>query len=410
MRKRILAVALTLDSDGLPVDPTAAYQTIAKAEAINGIGTVEHSREFLRAMVAKGRGRLNGAHFFLASLLDSQQRGELYARRPFCKTIFTSNFDPYLQTSLQLIGVLYSMTDRPELRVDPGHLEESDEAVHLVYVHGSVHRPYLASTEQELRRLRDTNAPVFRAYLETHGVIVIGYSGWDDCIMKALQECTNFSSNLYWCDVFPAEDAPSRLSDQALRILNQFPGRAFYVPLGDQGADGFMGSLFQSLARRQGIPTLLLDPFVALHRRLLGVSLQGVMLTRFDRGGASHTLTDDLAVPAEELRSEALLALEGASVALRQTTGDGHHDEVSVVYLLRNALNRYFAGEAEEAIALWTSIAELPRATAADKAKALVNLAVASSQANKHDAAVGLLTRAVQLPGAPADQSRARLF
>jgi hypothetical protein len=54
-----------------------------------------------------GRSDLNAAHFFLASLLELQQSGELWELRPFCRTIFTTNFDTLLQNALQFVNLLY---------------------------------------------------------------------------------------------------------------------------------------------------------------------------------------------------------------------------------------------------------------------------------------------------------------
>jgi hypothetical protein len=53
---------------------------------------------------------------------------------------FTTNFDPLLQTSLQLYQQLYFMTDGGDLRHDPGQLLDNPHALHLVYAHGLLRR------------------------------------------------------------------------------------------------------------------------------------------------------------------------------------------------------------------------------------------------------------------------------
>ncbi len=400
-----------LGDDGLPTDCTAAYQTVSRARAIGGIGTVREARDFLRTMIAKSRGRLNGAHFFLAALLDAQRRGNLHGKRPFCRTIFTTNFDSLLQTSLQLMGVLYYMTDRPELPLEPGHLVEDDEAIHLVYTHGSVHRPYLANTEEELKHLRVSNAPIFAPYLQDHGVIVVGYSGWHDTLVAALGRCINFAGNLYWCDVFSTPDAPGRLSRYARKLMGSERGRRFYVPLGPEGADGLMGLLFQELVQ-EGIPRLLIDPFVGLADLLSGLSVEGLTLKRYAAGIAPETsrpgtpkVHAEEKVRAKDLLEKAVDALRSASWGLK-TEGSGTSEGKPDVagYLISAALERSFAGHLDEAMALWTTAIELPGTPPEQIAKALNNRGLAYGQRGDTAREIADYTRVIELPGAPPDQ------
>jgi tetratricopeptide (TPR) repeat protein len=409
---RRLETGCRVDLDGthLPIDPTAAYQTLCRKQAAGGIATVQQAREFLRAMVGPSTSRLNGAHFFLAAVLDAQRRRELTGTRPFCRTIFTTNFDPLLQVALQLMGVLYYMTDRPELTIDPGHMLEDDAAVHLVYAHGSIHRPYLANDPDALAGLKTANAGVFRSYLEDHGVIVVGYSGWDDSLMAALVECTNFANNLYWCDVVPATDALERLSPYALGLLAKRGGR-FYVPLGPGGADSLMGLFFQELVRDQGIPRLLTDPFAGVAEQLGRLDLTGVSLRRYGRGTArpagARTMEpapDVLAVAADELRIESVRLLERASGGLWRGDGGGPDAGATARHLLSAALERSLAGQADEAVELWSAVIKLTGAPAEQVALALVNRGVALGKREEWTRAEGDFTAAIDLPGAPAEQ------
>src|SRR5262245_35807896 len=125
-----------LDRQGLPLDPEVAYQLLfgyrtanalfasAPAPPLRYIDRLRKSRpvaapkvlageEFVRKFLQEmldfgdrltdeggqtddntmGPGKLNGAHRFLAALLKLQQTGELAEQRPFCRTIFTTNFD-----------------------------------------------------------------------------------------------------------------------------------------------------------------------------------------------------------------------------------------------------------------------------------------------------------------------------
>jgi hypothetical protein len=110
-----------------------------------------------------GRNNLNAAHFFLASLLQLQQTGRLWQIRASCRTIFTTNFDTLLQYALQLVDVLYCLTDRPERGLAPSDFPEDEPYIQLVYTHGSILRHNTASTNEELRTLSEKNAEVLKS-------------------------------------------------------------------------------------------------------------------------------------------------------------------------------------------------------------------------------------------------------
>jgi hypothetical protein len=114
-----------------------------------------------------------------------------FARRTcaFCRTIFTTNFDTLLQNSLQMVNLLYTVTDRPERRLDRSEFAGDELAIHLVYTHGSILRHNPASATDELDGLAEQNVEVLRDQLESRDVIVIGYSGWNDGLMTALRRC-----------------------------------------------------------------------------------------------------------------------------------------------------------------------------------------------------------------------------
>src|SRR4029077_8318381 len=162
-----------LDKDGLPKKPTAAYQLLftyreanelfAASENASSRSFVRHQRGIAKAdpktrvlagqkflqdfqryvfdpagtpesdvrgwehdYYTSGRNRLNGAHFFLASLLELQQTGRLWQMRPFCRTLFTTNFDTMLQDALQLVNVLYRVTDLPKHGLDDSDFPEDE--------------------------------------------------------------------------------------------------------------------------------------------------------------------------------------------------------------------------------------------------------------------------------------------
>ena len=299
--------ALDLDAKGLPADPGAAYQhlfdyRVAHAlvsdvrhakpsyldrlqKAVSGGDRVEspaasprsrafqaviHSWEqdqkkrnsgeafvkgFLRNVMdpggehgfgSTGRIGLNPAHIHLAALLEAQQLARPWSTDAFCRAILTTNFDTLLQNSLQMVNLLYRLSDGPERGFDAGELQVEEGPVHLVYVHGSVLRHNPASTIDELDGLAKKNVEVLSAYLESRDIIVIGYSGWSDTLMAALSRCDPTRHTIHWCDVRPGP-AP-----HVARLLRGGAGDSTYVCLGQAGADGLMRALYEGLVPAEG--------------------------------------------------------------------------------------------------------------------------------------------------------------
>jgi hypothetical protein len=247
--------AVKLNPVGLPLDPSAAYRSLFAMRLSNpafydgfGNGT-DFLKEFLRHFLNPGWAQLNDAHFLLGCALELQQWGSLRACTPFARRIFTTNFDTLLQQTLQQVGVLYTISDRPAAGFTADEFSiEDEEAIHLVYAHGSILRHNPANTDDEILRLQELNATIITPWLEQHGVIVIGYGGWEDGIMAALSACRRFKRGLYWCDVHPVEDTPNKLPTNVLRLLGQGPTERFYVPMAEGGASQFMASLYEALA------------------------------------------------------------------------------------------------------------------------------------------------------------------
>jgi hypothetical protein len=188
-----------------------------------------------------GRNRLNAAHIHLAALLEAQQLGREWGTRAFCRTIITTNFDTLLQNALQMVNLLYRLTDRPENGLHHEDFRAEEGPIHLVYTHGSILRHNPASSMDELDGLAGKNIDVLRSYLESRDVIAVGYSGWNDGLMAALRRCQPGRHQVYWCDVL------SQPSSYVASFLNERAGNAAYIHLGESGADGLMRALYKAL-------------------------------------------------------------------------------------------------------------------------------------------------------------------
>lgn len=280
---------VALDREGLPRNPGAAYQSLFTFDAANllfarteketrtrekrsWIGRLKQRRErartgeerpegnptigagfvkgFLRYVLdpgcesgygSLGRNSLNPANIYLAALLEAQQLGLQWKNRAFCRTLITTNFDTLLQNALQMVNLLYRITDRPEHGFELSDFQLEESVIHLIYAHGSILRHNPASTIEELGGLATRNIEVLREYLESRDVIAIGYSGWNDGLMAALRRCDPKRHNVYWCGV--DSEPPSHIAT----FLNERAGSAAYVDLGKAGADSLMRALYLAL-------------------------------------------------------------------------------------------------------------------------------------------------------------------
>lgn len=435
--------------DGLPDAESIpnAYKHIFSQQRTGGLNTPSDARAYIRQLTLPKaqKTRLNGTHFYLASLLSLQeQRGEsgeprvYIGKRPFARTIFTTNFDPLLQVSLQLFQLLYYMTDRPEqLAADALHTD-GHPAVHLFYAHGSVHRPFLANTDSEIGSLRAKNAQGLSGYLSQHGVIVLGYAGWDDCLLRALKQTSTFANNLYWL-----ARGESSLTEDVKQFLASHPN-AHWVEISDGGQ--WMAALHRRLCPSMPFTELLADPIPFVRRRIESVDLTNIetepqestaqpqdgsdlwasvrptdtrptpeefrgqvigLLSDFEKTFERHSAAIDARIQLKRIEHQADLAfgkrdwsrareLYVAVVSDREASR-----EQRARALIRRADASWRLYELSEAIADCTRVIEMPDAPTAEVAHALVRRGVIYGEQGKREEALADYTRVIEMPDAP---------
>ncbi len=258
----LVLTASGLPDQSIPANIGTAYQAAMR----HGIGSPALRRDYIMHLITKAGDVTNIAHLFLASIFAAQDGSEWGLGVPFCRTLFTTNFDPLMQRALQMMGMLYYISDRPA-SLDSA-LEFPRQGVHLVYSHGSLFSYRLANTDSEIRRVVAEQDRSLVSFFEQHGVVVIGYSGWSDVCMDALLRCGEFRHNLYWCDIHRPDMASSCLRPEAFSLLRKHRGNAFYVPI--YGADTLLQALHISLGLGEA-PELVSSPLSAAARRLNSV-------------------------------------------------------------------------------------------------------------------------------------------
>jgi len=360
---------ITLGDDDLPTNEciTEAYKLALSADCSCGLSTPDEVRRYYAAMVARVGNKLNQSHLFLASLVAEQP--QLFG------TIFTTNLDPLLQRAMQMVNVPYFVSDRPEAMQHPDD-DDAVEALHLVYAHGSIYRYLLLNSPEQIEEYATRNQSLLQEYFRKHAVLIIGYSGWDDAITRALKSVGQFDHNLYWCDRGSTPTA-SGLSPIALDILKKH-SNAFYVPI--KGADELMRELHQAVTGYT-LPRLCREPITVITRQLELCDLTGMNISRTEaqeEGGFGHSTRagrpySGAARPSTDpsdfgMRDEPALAtgrelLDFESILLRLKDADRHFKGTSEVApdaksLLRArvldrlalATDLYFSQKSSEAI------------------------------------------------------------
>jgi tetratricopeptide (TPR) repeat protein len=387
-----------LGSDGVPElavpnDVGLAYQAVMAEGLMNN----KMRRQYLRDAIARSYPKVNGAHIFLAGILEVQETWDWGA--PFCRTIFTTNFDPLLQRSLQLVNKLYYMTDRPDVLEPPD--DDQSEAIHLVYTHGSVHRYDLLNTEDQIKHAKEQNAPALIDYFRRHGVIVIGYSGWADTTMEALSSCASFDSNLYWCDIHAASEAETRLRPEVLEILQRPEKGAYYVPIA--GADEAMRLLHGEL-KLGPVPKFIRSPVATIIDQLKSIEVPSEVAASIkpEATPLSTSLKSLLDGTLTRLQV-AMSAFDDPSI-VKSGSAQGQEEvaRALIAQLLSDGLVAYFGGRRDHAITLWSTVINTPGVPSKDRAAALFDRGAVSAEMGEAATAYADYTTLIDMPDAPA--------
>lgn len=183
--------------------------------------------------------KINWAHIAIAQLI----------RHGFVDRVFTTNFDPLVLRACALVGVFPAVYDfAASQRFKPAYLPE----VAVFHLHGQHTGFVLLHTDDQVKRLSESIAPLFDEAGRRRLWIVVGYSGEQDPVFEHLARVDRFDENLYW--VTYREKAPGEAVQKALLT----EGRSAYLVKG-YDADGF----FSVLAQRLGCfpPRFIEKPF-----------------------------------------------------------------------------------------------------------------------------------------------------
>jgi len=163
---------------------------------------------------------------FLNQALGTQPVGEVHyliaelARRGIIRAIITTNFDHYIEKALEEKGFKVQVISNDE------DLTHCEPLIHckdfrIYKPHGTLGRGAIRNTPKDLENLSPQMEEELVRVLSEHGVIVIGYSGCDNGIIKVFNRRNHNYYPLFWIN-------PSHPIDDIEKIFED--PRVSYIP------------------------------------------------------------------------------------------------------------------------------------------------------------------------------------
>jgi hypothetical protein len=194
-----------------------------------------------------------------------------FAARGLARVFVTTNFDRLLEAALRARGVEpVVISTAADLEVAPAR---EHSRCYLLKIHGDYLQQTIRNTSEELADLEPSMASELQEVFDRYGLVVLGYSGSDPAIARALRSRRS-RYGLYWV-------AREALGFDAMVSLEASRGRVVRRP----GANEFLSDLerrvtvFESHPSGQ-TPTTVYDEVVLLLRRGDRVGVQELLRTQ----------------------------------------------------------------------------------------------------------------------------------
>jgi NAD-dependent SIR2 family protein deacetylase len=126
-----------------------------------------------RAKDKEGRIQINWTHLLLAALVE----------KGYINRILTTNFDPLIVDALAIMGQPIRTFD---LNITGKYFPGTLDPATIVYLHGQMHSLFLANTPDEMDRVQNLYPSVLQEAVQDSLLIVVGYSGDCDPVLKSL--------------------------------------------------------------------------------------------------------------------------------------------------------------------------------------------------------------------------------
>lgn len=182
---------------------------------------------------------INQAHLYIASMV----------RDKIVDRVLTPNFDPLLARSLSLENVFPGIYDFAAL----SKFDATKTAnVSIFHLNGQKDGYLLLNTEDEVNKHFKDMKPLIEDTLKGRVIIVVGYSGDNDPVVRHLETVAEFEHSLFW--VGYKENAPSENLKKDILSKDNY---SYYLRGFD--ADSFFMTLAQKLEIAE--PSIVAKPF-----------------------------------------------------------------------------------------------------------------------------------------------------
>lgn len=119
------------------------------------------------------------------------------------KNVWTTNFDELIEAGIKTISPEYAFNTLSSVQKNSISKIANNTLANVIKLHGDYRYDSIQNTTQELQNLENQLSKLFYHKLINRGLVVIGYAGNDESIMKVLEENINnkdfLSKGIYWC-------------------------------------------------------------------------------------------------------------------------------------------------------------------------------------------------------------------
>jgi tetratricopeptide (TPR) repeat protein len=195
--------------------------------------TALDQREIILEAIDKSGGKINWAHLCL---------GELVKRR-YIHTVLTTNFDQLVLQGVINTGLLPVVADGIESLT---RVTSQPRRPQVVHIHGSMHTYNMLNSERAVKETEhelSLGAMLYRLLQDSKMLVVIGYSGGEEGVMKLLIEATKRFRDMviYWVI---HEGGYDNLSERGQELLT-IGHNKFIIP--EHDADKLFADIMEEL-------------------------------------------------------------------------------------------------------------------------------------------------------------------
>jgi hypothetical protein len=146
-------------------------------------------------------------------------------------TIWTTNFDDLIEKAINTLNYKSCAIVSPENAASVSNYR--DDIPQVVKLHGDFRYDSLQNTKEELQKLEDNLHQYFVSAMQKKGLLVVGYSGSDESIIKTLRkilEAPNpFPKGLIWC--IPRGITPNNELQEIINVANQKNAKSGFMEI-----------------------------------------------------------------------------------------------------------------------------------------------------------------------------------